>query len=409
MGHDKPIKHMSFSDRHRNVDGLRHPDVCYWCIYLLDVLHVYAGDVISIAAGGWFAYRGETPIVFLEIALPLEQEQMLALLYMPRLWREAIRGSVRATFCFDARQPFVYWAREKAWEAFIEKWVNDRVTWSAIPFSMAVSQNSGVGSRDFEMVSGYEENLAGSKRMGALLGLIGAVARSWLEFEVRDKTVGLRLGEVFPRNWGRVIAFCKGMQGLTMHVIEKRTTEERKELEQVQQRLAHRMRGIGGAGSSGAGPSGAVPIHAAVTPLSKGKRGVLKTPTSAPVGVVTTPPSRKGKEPAVQTPVTASTGKGLKRAATQSAGASGSHKKAKSAPVSTPPPVDVKGKGKAPAVTFKVPGDPVPVPSKKSSARKSSAQKKKEKEAAELAAEEAEAQQELDTKGRPLRRSSRIR
>jgi len=261
------------------------------------------------------------------------------------------------------------------WENFIEHWVNTQIPGSKVPFAMKEGQRSGVGSREFEMDMEYEEDMSGTFRMGSLIGFLSAVARSWLQFEVRDPTVGLRLGQVSNRMWGRVISFCKGMQGHTMHQIEDREADQHKREELARIREAEALRGS--AGPSGAGPSGA-------GPSSPGPR---RRVSAGPSGVPSTPPVSKGKA---------------------AAGPSGSgRKRARSEPPSTPP-VDNKGKGKAP---MKIPATAPPVAktSKRSSAKKSSAQKKKRKEAAELAAEEAEAQQELGTQGGPLRRSSRVR
>jgi hypothetical protein len=247
--------------------------------------------------------------------------------------------------------------------------VNTQIPGSKVPFAMKEGQRSGVGSREFEMDMDYEEDMPGTLRMGSLIGLLSAVARSWLQFEVRDPTVGLKLGQISNRMWGRVISFCKGMQGHTMHQIEDREADQHKREELARIREAEALRGS--AGPSGAGPS----------------PGPRRRVSVGPPGVASTPPAPKDQG---------------------AAGPSGSsRKRARSEPPITPA-ADIKGKGKAP-MHSPATAPPAAKTSRKSSAKRSSAQKKKRREAADLAVEEAEAQQELGTQGGPLRRSARIR
>ncbi len=264
---------------------------------------------------------------------------------------------------FPSPRTGVIWALENTCENFIEHWVNTQITWSKVPFAMKEGHTSGVGSREFEMDMEYEEDMSGTFRMGSLIGVLSAVARSWLQFEVRDPTVGLKLGQISNRTWGKVISFCKGMQGHTMHQNEDREADQHKREELARVREAEALRGS--AGPSGAGPS----------------PGPRRRVSVAPPGVASTPPAPQSQG---------------------AAGPSSSRKRARSEPPITPA-ADIKGKGKAPMHS------PATAPPAAKTSRKNSAQKKKRREAAELAAEEAEAQQELGTQGGPLRRSARIR
>ncbi len=173
------------------------------------------------------------------------------------------------------------------WMNWVEGWVNEYCPGCVVPFAIREARISKVSNRAFKLNLEMYMSPTDMYKSGGLLAVATGTARNFLRDGCRDLKRGFQLGEITARNWGRVVSFAQGMQGLSEHVLEVKRSDKKKEeaaaatLEALGQRAGEPEAGAeaeepedqgdagpsgAGAGPSGAGPSGAAAEEAAGPP-----------------------------------------------------------------------------------------------------------------------------------------------
>ncbi len=179
----------------------------------------------TIPAGHWYAFHALSPAtVFVEIIVAPPEKILESLMYMPVYWKDAVDGNERAIRCVPGSYT---WNVRGQWADFIESFVNATIPGCMVPFSIREKRISLVSHIVFKIIGTHFALAHKVIRIGGLIFLLSAIARHFSHDACTRPPHVFQLGDITARMWGRLTAFCQGMQGVTRFVLEDRRRPSR--------------------------------------------------------------------------------------------------------------------------------------------------------------------------------------